>query len=277
MSDQRLRSPRYPSMPLGEAVDQAKKLFKGDGMNAVDREVAAGHIGYSGLNGASAQAIATLIQYGLLEAQGKGQVRLTALALDIIEPQRDGDRAKSLQEAAWTPRLFAELRERFPSTVPSEGNLRAFLIRQQFQASALKSLIPAYLKTCEYLVAEGASESHGQPAKSGPDSRRDQASRGGSSMEGQAYSPLTAVVTPPPSDTPQAGVRREVFGLDEGEVVITLPNRRLSADSMEDLDAWLKIVARKLRRMAAVPRDASLSGGQESVSSGVGEVEDEPS
>jgi len=60
------------------------------------------------------------------------------------------------------------------------------------------------------------------------------------------------------------GWRREVFALDEGEVVITLPNR-LPADIIEDVEAWLEIVARKLRRMAAPPQNADLGEGSQSV------------
>ena len=274
--EQRARSPRYPSIPLGEAVDLARRLFAGDGMNAVDREVAAGHIGYSGINGASAQALASLAQYGLTETSGKGQLRLTGLALDIIEPNGDVERAKSLHQAAWTPKLFSDLRERFPNTTPSEANLRAHLIRQHFQTSALKSVIPAYLRTCEYLVEEGVSESHGHTPTPGVDSQSNQPLRGSPNMESQPHTRQAVAPPPHPVDPPQAGVRREVFGLEEGgEVVITLPNRRLSTESIEDLDAWMQIVARKLRRMAAAPVGATALDGQTSPRAATSETEDE--
>lgn len=258
MSEQRSRSPRYPSMPLDEAIDLARKVYAGDGMHAVDREVAAGHLGYRGLSGASAQALASLAQYGLIESSGKGQVRLTSLALDIIEPQDDAEKERSLRAAAWTPRLFSELRDRFPATTPSEGNLRAYLIRQQFSASALKSVIPAYLKTCEYLAAEGASESHGQPSSMAENSPNNQTLKGASQMEAQVQSRPSVPIQIAGGETLPLGTRREVFALDEGEVVITLPNR-LSADSIADIEDWLAIVGRKLRRMATPPKDAVLS------------------
>lgn len=231
-------------MALDEAEDLVRKLYAGDGMHTVDREVAVGHMGYRSLNGASAQVLASLSQYGLLETAGRGQVRLTSLAIDLIEPQSAEDRAKALAQAAYSPKLFAELKERFPTTIPSEANLRAYLIRQQFQPSALKAVIPAYLRTCEYLSAQNASGSPvAQSQHVSPHHQPRDVQHGG--MQTSAPSVIPAIRQQP--ETP-SGIRREVFGLEEGEVVITLPTR-LSAESIEDIEAWLEIVTRKLRRM----------------------------
>lgn len=54
-----------------------------------------------------------------------------------------------------------------------------------------------------------------------------------------------------PKDEPlRPGMRKEVFDLDEGEVVLTFPES-LSATSFEDLDAYLKVFIAKMRRRAA--------------------------
>lgn len=45
------------------------------------------------------------------------------------------------------------------------------------------------------------------------------------------------------------GMRKEVFALDEGDVVLTFPDS-LSATSFEDLDAYLKVFISKMRRRA---------------------------
>ena len=243
--EQRLRSPRYPSVALDEAEGLARRLFQGDGLHAVDRDVAVGHMGYSSLNGASAQMLSSLTQYALVENAGKSQLRLTSLALDLIEPQSDDDRAKAVQQAAWSPRLFSELRERFPNSTPSEGNLRAHLIRQQFTPSAIKAVIPAYLRTCEYVASIVGFESHGGVGKSGQTSGGAQRPKDTEAMTQHSIAQLN----PPPPPMLATGLRREVFGLEEGEVMITLP-ARLSAESIEDVEAWLKIITRKLRRVA---------------------------
>jgi hypothetical protein len=45
-------------------------------------------------------------------------------------------------------------------------------------------------------------------------------------------------------------VRKEVFALDEGDVVLTFPES-LSATSFEDLDAYLKVFIGKMKRGSA--------------------------
>ena len=54
--------------------------------------------------------------------------------------------------------------------------------------------------------------------------------------------------SPPLADQPQpAGTRREVFGLDEGDVVLTFPGN-LSSTSYKDLEAYLTLFLRKAKR-----------------------------
>jgi hypothetical protein len=47
-----------------------------------------------------------------------------------------------------------------------------------------------------------------------------------------------------------AKMKQDVFSLAEGEVVLSWPTP-LSADSIEDLKAWLKIMERKITRSTA--------------------------
>lgn len=63
--------------------------------------------------------------------------------------------------------------------------------------------------------------------------------------------------TPPPKPKtadppPPKGARREVFALDEGDVVLTYPDE-LSEDSYGDLDGYLSLFLKKARRRAGVP------------------------
>ena len=48
---------------------------------------------------------------------------------------------------------------------------------------------------------------------------------------------------------PKPGTRKEVFALEEGDVVLTFPDS-LSTSSFEDLDAYLKVFISKMRRRA---------------------------
>ena len=156
---ERVRSPRYPAISLSEAEELARKIYKNDSTNAVDREVAVQHMGYSSLNGASATILASLNQYGLTSGAGKGMVKLSEVALDIVEPQSEESRRAALVMAAKTPELFASLEGTFPGPV-SEAALRAHLVRQGFKPAALRQVLPAFLETREYVADFRESESH---------------------------------------------------------------------------------------------------------------------
>ena len=222
-----------------------RKIFNEDGMHPVDRESAVQHIGYSSLNGASATALASLKQYGLTSDAGKGMLQVTSLALDLIEPESDEGRADALRAAAFNPDLFASLNERFPETIPSESNLRAHLLRQEFTSAAVKVVVPAYLETCEYLsqhaVSERSSHSENVVQESSEISSQEQPA-----MDQNITTPT---ITTPTERAVVAGDKRMIFDAIEGEVAFTYPDN-LSEDSIEDLEEWFALVAKRLRRAA---------------------------
>lgn len=240
---QRVRSPRHPSISLREAEDAARKIYSKDGMNPVDRESAVQHLGYSSLNGASATALASLKQYGLVTDSGKGMLRLSELALDLLEPESDEGRAVALKTAAFSPDLFAALRERFPDSVPSESNLRAHLIRQQFTVTAVKAVVPAYLETCEYVRSEKAVESVDSVGSSEKEGTKSSAQENALSSD-PGTSGVTHLLAP---NSPKRSNRRMIFDVQEGEVEFTYPEN-LAADSVDDIEEWFALVVKRLRR-----------------------------
>lgn len=64
--------------------------------------------------------------------------------------------------------------------------------------------------------------------------------------------------TPPPGrESLRAGVRRDIFTLDEGEAILQWPSR-LTAEGFEDLKAWLDLIIRKAERASkAEPKEGS--------------------
>ena len=127
----RAQSPGYPNAALPKAIQSVRLIFDADRRNPIDRDLAARHIGYSGSSGAADKAIATLAHYGLTEKAGKGEVRVSQLALDIIHPDKPEDRKRALLQAAFNPQIFKDLRERFPEAA-------AVLRDQFFQERALE-------------------------------------------------------------------------------------------------------------------------------------------
>lgn len=164
------RSPSYPSASLGEAISQVAKIEKVYRQSQVDREVAAKLIGYSGISGPSSKALAALASYGLVERAGKGEMRVTNRAKAILYPDNLEERRQNLIQAAFEPKLFQELRGRFPDMIPPEDGIITYLHRQGFVQTAIRPAMKAYRDTLLFLEQEGASDSHGNEQRGGADS-----------------------------------------------------------------------------------------------------------
>ncbi|GAB5448702.1 hypothetical protein [Gymnodinialimonas sp.] len=163
-------SPAYPNFPLEKAIQMASQVFEKDRKNEIDREVAAQHIGYSGLSGAAGKSLATLAHYGLVEKAGKGQLRVTQVLVDILHPDSEDDRREALRTAGLQPVVFQQIRDRFPDGTPSEAALKSWLMREEFLDRAINPVAKAYLETARYMEHSGAFESDGVHGPDGPES-----------------------------------------------------------------------------------------------------------
>src|SRR5262245_28522423 len=71
------RSPNFPALTWMMAVAGARKIWESEKKHPLSQELAAKHLGYKGLSGASLPAIAALKQYGLLVADSASDVRIS--------------------------------------------------------------------------------------------------------------------------------------------------------------------------------------------------------
>jgi hypothetical protein len=155
----RLRSPRYPSMSLEDAIAHGNTIFDKDRRHPIAREVAATHIGYKSLNGAADSALSSLMQYGILEKVNKGEVRVSQWTVDILHPDNPNQRSNAIRSAGQNPVLFRALNERFAETIPSNETLRSYLTRENFNDRAIAPVIAAYVKTRAFVAQECANDS----------------------------------------------------------------------------------------------------------------------
>lgn len=156
----RLRSPNYPHVSLKDAIEMAGKIHSVDRTYTIEREVAAQHLGYTGITGPAGKMLASLLHYGLLEKVAKNQVRVSDTAVEVMYPDDQKQWEEALRRAAFSPKLFSNLRERFPGDAPSEASLRSYLVKQGFSDRAIKPAISAYLRTFEFVQQNGAYESY---------------------------------------------------------------------------------------------------------------------
>ncbi len=158
------RSPNYPSLTLEQASEKARKVYEQEHTHAAPREVVAQALGYTGLNGASLSVIAAIAAYGLLEKAGTGSLKISPDAVSVFElDEGHPQRCQALERLAFTPKLFAELKERFGSELPSDINLKHFLIQEKdFLPKAAADVIRVYRANLE-LVTDGTASYDGGP------------------------------------------------------------------------------------------------------------------
>jgi hypothetical protein len=229
----RNRSPSYPQIGLRDAVQRVKSVYDRDYQNVLTREVAAERLGYSGLNGKSLAVLAALGRYGLIEGRGD-EVRVTDLAARILAyPVASPERGDALAEAARKPALFGRIDERFAEGAASDAAIRGWLVTQGFIPPAAEATVRSYRETKQFLAEQPAR----QPISSLPAAERHSL--------GEAAPPAEPPARP-------EGIRRAVFGLAEGEVVITAPVF-LSAESVDDLRDYLEVFMKRALREAGLP------------------------
>ncbi|HLH10949.1 MAG TPA: hypothetical protein VKV77_03595 [Methylovirgula sp.] len=153
----KVRSPNYPAAALGSALLWARKVFDKDNRNKTSRAAVAKHLGHDSLSGPALGKIGALRAYGLVEGTGD-ELRISDDAVTaMMAPEGSVERLAARRRLALKPQLFQDIQKEFP-TLPSEDNLRFWLIKRQFTGDAAAKASKAYLATMR--VAEGEPESY---------------------------------------------------------------------------------------------------------------------
>jgi hypothetical protein len=160
----RSRSPRYPSYALEDSIGHAGKIYAGVHRSPVDSDTAFRLMGFAGKSGASAKALGSMRQYGLIEGIGEN-TRISDLSLKILEPASADERAEAVVHASTAPDVFRSISDRFNGKIPSvDEPIRAFLIRELgFSKSGADECISALRKTLAYVRIFEAESDSSQP------------------------------------------------------------------------------------------------------------------
>jgi hypothetical protein len=171
----RTRSPAYPSLDLESAIERAQIIYQKEGRNAAHVEVLVEHWGYERGSSNGMRAIAALLQFGLLEDEGKKEERkakLTRLALDILVPSDDpSHRQQAIREAAILPPLHKELWDKYAENLPSDANLRRYLLLERdFNEKAVDPFVRQFRTTLAYadLPSSDTIDDNNEPSKDTP-------------------------------------------------------------------------------------------------------------
>ncbi|WP_204126887.1 hypothetical protein [Pseudomonas ogarae] len=253
------RSPSFPAISLKTAIDRARTFYQHEKRSAANVVVASKHWGYSFSSSGGKQTLAALIAYGLMDDKGSGEqrhVQLTDLAFRILLDERSDstERDKALYKAAVTPKLHAEIFGRWPDTLPSDPNLRHYLlIDKKFNENSVDDFIRQLRVTAEYAkVYSIESEDEDAPLELSASPLND-AQMSSHTADAPRESKEANVFLSAPQAVgyaPVVGggeVRQDTFSLDEGQVVLQWP-AKLSENSYEDLKDWLDLQLRKIKR-----------------------------
>lgn len=162
----KVRSPNYPAMSLGPALDAIRPAFTKENRNKMSRAVLAKHMGYSSLNGRALGRIGAVRAYGLVEGSGD-ELRISDDAVVALNaPVGSSDRTAALGRLANKPALFQELTKDFP-TVPSLDNLKFTLIKKGFTPEAAEKAAKSYLAT--FNLVGGIQDDYNPPDDEGSD------------------------------------------------------------------------------------------------------------
>lgn len=256
------RSPAYPGLDLKAAIDRARSFYHHEKRSSANVSVAIQHWGYSPASSGGRQVLAALLSYGLLEDKGSGDQRyvtLTDHALRILLDDRPDsiERADAIRKAALLPKIHSELFSKWPNELPSNPNLRHYLlIEKKFNENSVDDFISQLRTTADFarIYAPhpvGAATSSTQVAEQEehevvPDTQTESvAIDGGSSGADQA--PIVLVKSDKVATGDPRRMRQDALSLDEGQVVLQWPDH-LSETSFQDLSDWLELQLRRIKR-----------------------------
>ncbi|PWB97057.1 hypothetical protein [Homoserinimonas hongtaonis] len=117
------RSPSYPAIDLGSALQRAELLYRAERQNAIPVEVAIKHWGYKSPSGRSNAIVSALKKYGLVVDSGTGRsrkIQITDATRRILEHPDSSERLAMIQKAALLPRIHNEMWNKYgASNMPS--------------------------------------------------------------------------------------------------------------------------------------------------------------
>lgn len=270
------RSPAYPSLDLASAVDRARVFYSYEKRSAANVVVAVSHWGYGPLSSGGKQTLAALISYGLMKDEGSSEQRkvsLTDLAFRILLDDRPDspERELAIKRAALTPRIHQEILAKWPGLEVSDANLRHYLlVERKFNETGARDLVKELRATVSF-----AGLTAGQEGEVDPGGERDLESLPPLVSSGDGALSLTPPVAaaplqhraevssprtggefsnvvpamPVPGALPGAGTKQDTFSFhgSDGLVVFQWP-ARMTKDEFEDLEAWIGIKLRSIKR-----------------------------
>lgn len=163
----RERSPGYPAINLERAITRAREIWDKDKQYATPVDAVVKHWGYKSINGPASLALSALKKFGLVtveQTKGDRRVKVSDLAVEILNHPDMAVRRTAIQKAALTPGLHKELWAKYGANLPSNPVLKWNLTHDMnFTEFGADEFIPQYQQTIAFanLVEGDGLESAG--------------------------------------------------------------------------------------------------------------------
>jgi hypothetical protein len=234
---QKHRSPSYPAFGLERALQLATRIHAAEGVSPTKAEIAVKHIGYSSMSGVARVALSTIKKFGLLVEEG-ATVRISESARRYILQPDQTERAKLAREFALKPEIVREFLTTYKGSLPSDETLIYTLqVDRNFGQDAAKTFVQALRETIRF--ANLGQDEYSADVEAQPET----------DVKAADLPPPAGVVRRsvlPPSSSP--GIR---FELSDGTWVELQTSSPLTADTMEELNDYLKVYAKILAKKKA--------------------------
>ncbi|MCG3129151.1 MAG: hypothetical protein CHACPFDD_04061 [Phycisphaerae bacterium] len=238
----RHRSPNYPIVAIGTAIERATKLYETNKSHPTPLAVACKLWEYKVGSSVADQNIAALRAYGLVTVTGQGDKRLIAVSDDARRIILNApERAKIVKRLALNPAIYKELWGQYGASMPNDETIKHYLLFREagaFNDDVVDMVIDRFKQTIQFAKLTESDIIEEKETDAEPPTHGNFAVR---------PSEQPKLERPKP---PMAGTNQDVFTLQEGPVVLQWP-ATLTPAGYEDLKDWFELVLRKIKRSIA--------------------------
>lgn len=145
------RSPNFPSMSLGEAIEAIKKVHDAEGRSKIPRLSVVKPLGYTSINGRSLSVLGALKAYGLMDGRAD-ELRISQEGFTLANAPVDSDEYREALAASFrAPPAFQQFTEEDESA--SADTLKWKLQKAGFKSDAAERLVRVYRESRDLVSA----------------------------------------------------------------------------------------------------------------------------
>ncbi len=238
------RSPSYPLIPLEVAIERLT-AFEAHFKRSGARPEKVGEAWGIKAKAYADRTRAALRYFGLLDYQGTGRDRQVVISEEgrkYLRAQQDEIRREVVKAAALRPKEIAKFWNEWGGDRPANAAcLDDLVFEHGFSEAGAREFLKVYDATISFA---GLSYSDKTPAED-TENGEDESEGNGDGDNHEEHTRAHRLHRTKRKERP--GMKEDVFTLMEGDVVLQWPES-LSVESFEDLEAWTKLILRKIQR-----------------------------